>query len=289
VRFKCNLRHYTVPVLAANVVPGATSPLVGKIAKSTVITKGGEKIGIVGINVKKKTEQSSFPSPGTTLTEEAAAAQAEIDALVALSVDKIILLTHIGYAADLAKLAGLKNVNVIVGGDQHALLAANASDVSGVGTVSGAYPTEKTNGSGKKVCVVQAWEYGKALGGLQVTFDANGDVTACSGKPHFVYDESSLATDAGVALNATARAAMKSYLDALGNFHAKAPHAATNTSLAAFAGQVASLKATKIATAPAVICMERVPGQGRSTLCTAAASAERGGGVGQLVAKVGDS
>lgn len=220
-----------VPVLGANVVPRATSPLKGKISKTTTITKGGEKIGIVGINVKKKTEQSSFPSPGTTLTDEATAAQAAIDSLVAASVNKIVLLTHIGVAADLSKLAVLKHVDVIVGGDSLSLLGSE-TDVSGVGNVGGAYPTEKTNGSGKKVCVVQAWEYGKVLGALQVDFDANGDVTGCTGKPHFVYDDSSFRTNGKVDLNTTQKAAMKTYLDGLGNFHAKAEHAATKVSLA---------------------------------------------------------
>ena len=273
-----------VAVLGANVVPGATSPLVGKIAKSTTITKGGEEIGVVGINIKTKTEQSSFPTDGTTLTEEAAAAQAEVDVLVAAGVTKIILLTHVGYAMDLAKLAALNHVDVVVGGDQHALLGTEA-DVSGVGNIAGAYPTEATNGSGKKVCVVQAWEYGKALGMLQVAFDTSGDVINCSGKPQFVYDDSSFLTDDKVALDAANVTAMKSYLGSLGNFHAKAANAATTASLAAFSGQIADLKATNIATTPADICLERVPGQGKSTLCNATVSAERGGGVAQLVAK----
>jgi 2',3'-cyclic-nucleotide 2'-phosphodiesterase (5'-nucleotidase family) len=52
---------------------------------------------VVGIDIMRKTMDSSSPSPGTSLTDEKTAAQAEIDVLVAAGVDKIVLLTHIGY------------------------------------------------------------------------------------------------------------------------------------------------------------------------------------------------
>ena len=61
----------------------------------------------------------------------------------------------------------------------------------GFATPHAAFPAELTNGNGKKVCVVQSWEYSKTFGKLRVDFDANGDVTSCSGKPQFVYDSTS--------------------------------------------------------------------------------------------------
>ena len=42
-----------------------------------------------------------------------------------------------------------------------------------------------SNAGGKAVCVVQAWEYNKAIGELEVDFDASGDVTRCGGMPRF--------------------------------------------------------------------------------------------------------
>jgi len=79
-------------VLAANVVPGPTSPLVGKVDKSAVFSLNGERVGVVGIDIAAKTMLSSRPSPGTMLTDEQAAAQAEIDVLIAHGINKIILL-----------------------------------------------------------------------------------------------------------------------------------------------------------------------------------------------------
>ena len=69
-------------VLAANVVPADTSRLKTEnlLLKSHTFMVGGERVGVVGIDIKKKTMESSNPSPGTVLTDEVDAAQAEIDA-----------------------------------------------------------------------------------------------------------------------------------------------------------------------------------------------------------------
>jgi 5'-nucleotidase len=274
-------------VLSANVVAGAASPLLNKYAKSHTFTIGGEKVGVVGVTIKKKTEQSSFPDEGTSVSEEKAATQAEIDALVSEGVDKIILLTHVNYDLDKTWMAKLKNVDVVVGGDAHALLGA-AADLSGVASkTEGAFPTELVNGSDKKVCVVQSWWGSKTFGKLRVDFDVNGDVTTCAGKPQFAYDSTSFknATAPNVAFTSAQTAAMVSYLDTLENWHGTVPDAPARAALKTYKDQVAQLKTISIATVPEVICFERIPGQGRSTLCPVNASYEHGGAACQLVAK----
>lgn len=40
-----------------------------------------------------------------------------------------------------------------------------------------------TSKDGKKVCIVQAWNYAYIVGDLDVTFDKKGDVKSCSGTP----------------------------------------------------------------------------------------------------------
>ena len=49
--------------------------------------------------------------------------------------------------------------------------------------VDGPYPTEVRQPSGRTVLVVQAYQYGKYLGQLNVTFDDAGEVKSWSGKP----------------------------------------------------------------------------------------------------------
>ena len=101
------------PVLAANVKPKVGTPLAKKaqddyIKPSIVLERGGEKIGVVGIDIVNKTVNSSNPDDDEVLDE--AIRQVEIDKLKAAGVNKIVLLTHIQYANDVAmagKLPGL--------------------------------------------------------------------------------------------------------------------------------------------------------------------------------------
>jgi len=70
-------------------------------------------------------------------------------------------------------------VDVIVSGDSHTLLG-DGLDVYGFAP-RGSYPTVLANADGEPVYLVQAWEYAKALGVLDVTFE--GDViVAASGR-----------------------------------------------------------------------------------------------------------
>jgi 5'-nucleotidase len=83
--------------------------------------------------------------------------------------------------------ARLSGVDVIVGGDSHSLLG----DFAGVGLASEAsYPTVVRNKDGGMVCVVQAWEYSKAIGLLTVQFDDAGNVVSCGGQASLVLGES---------------------------------------------------------------------------------------------------
>jgi len=274
------------PVLAANVVPGASSALQGKILPSTIKTfDDGEKVGIVGIDIKAKTEMGSSPSPGTTLTDEAATAQAAIDALLSTGVDKIVLLTHIGRANDMAWMAKLRGVDIIIGGDSHSLLSSPDTAQTLGAAAEALYPTELTNADGKKVCIAQAWEYGHGLGQLQVSFDASGDVTSCSGHPTFPFDSTSYEdrTNGKVPLSAADASVVTAWLEAKPEFVAAAEDNATKAALDQFKDQVEVLKTATIASVPADICYDRFPGQGRSSVCSTADTQKHGGGACQLV------
>ncbi|KAJ1444363.1 Metallo-dependent phosphatase-like protein, partial [Pelagophyceae sp. CCMP2097] len=169
-------------VLAANVHPGAASPLVGKIQNSTVFTVGGERVGVVGVDIKGKTMMSSNPSAGTTLSDELKAAQFNINALIAEGVTKIVLLSHVGLGMDEMLAGALSGVDVIIGGDSHSMLGSSASPLlTLLKTPEAAYPYALQNKDGDPVCVGQAWEYSHLLGRMTVTFDAAGVVLACGG------------------------------------------------------------------------------------------------------------
>jgi len=175
-------------VLGANIVPHPASAILASdvppIKSSKVFTMSdGEEVGVIGIDIKKKTMESSQPDPGTILLDEMETAQAVIDALTAEGVNKIILLTHIGYNNDQNWMAELDGVDVVVGGDSHSLLGDESTEI--FGSIRGNYATVIDKPDGSKVCVVQAWDYSKVIGNLHIDFDASGNVISCEGSPVF--------------------------------------------------------------------------------------------------------
>ena len=291
-------------VLAANVIPGPASPIRGKISNYTIKTfPGGERVGIVGIDVMGKTMASSSPSHGTVLISEVAAAQENIDRLRAdHGISKVILLTHVGINLDAAFAARISGADVIVGGDSHSLLGYEPDLAKGgIGkTPDGAYPIEGTGADGKRVCILQAWEYGHLLGRVEVEWDEAGDVVRCVGGPQIPFDNASMVVksksdgSSKVPLPAADAAAVATYLEEVGgasgglaigsssssssssinNLPAGTPRflavqgdATTEKELSSFKADVTKLKQTDIATAASDLCLDRFPGEGKGTLC----------------------
>lgn len=281
------------PVIAANVEPGPDSPLRdGYLQPYTVLDVAGQRVGLIGIDIAQKTMASSSPDPGTVLTDETTTAQRYIDELTADGIDKIVLVTHYTYANDLVLAGALRGVDVIVGGDSHSLLGGD--DLTAIGwNVEGPYPTEVQNADGDPVCVVQAWQYAYLLGELRVDFDAAGVVTACAGSPRVPFDPVSLTytyidgegTESERPLDGADAEAVIAALSASPAFVPVAPDADTAALLAAFDAEVGELVETVIGTVDEILCLDRWPGEGRSTLCPREETYARGSDVANHVAK----
>ncbi|MCS6843620.1 MAG: 5'-nucleotidase C-terminal domain-containing protein [Caldilineales bacterium] len=166
------------PVLSANIDASAEISLTGKIQPYTVIEVGGQQIGVFGLTTPD-TAFISSPGPNVQFTDPVAAAQSTVAALQALGVNKIVALTHLGYLLDQALAAAVSGVDVIVGGHSHTPLGPMPG-------AQGPYPTVVMSPAGEPVLIVSAWEWGRYLGRLNVTFDANGVVQAFQGAPIFI-------------------------------------------------------------------------------------------------------
>jgi len=171
------------PVLMSNADVSAEPLLADKIAKSTVIERGGEKLGLIGLT-PQDTDELASPGDNITFTDPVAAVQGEVDALTAQGVNKIIVLSHSGYGVDQKVAAGTTGVDVIVGGHSNTLLS-NKSD-----RAAGPYPTMVG-----QTAIVQAYAYGKFLGELNVTFDDAGNIKEAAGEPLIM--DASVTQDAG--------------------------------------------------------------------------------------------
>ena len=275
-------------VLAANVVPGPDSALTpGYIAPYVIKEVDGEKVGIIGIDIAGKTKQSSNPDDDTVFLDERTTAQANIDQLTAMGVNKIILMTHYQYANDLALAAALTGVDVIVGGDSHTLLGDSTFSDLGFNPTAD-YPGVVTDAAGNRVCVVQAWEYAHLMGKLDVSFDIDGNVSACSGQPYipitsdFVYEFND-AEDR--TLDGNDQFAVMQALTAHPEIVVTQADATTTLLIDGYNEQVDVLNNAVIGSSAADLCLERFPGQGRSSLCDVSATYLRGSDISNIVAK----
>ncbi|MBX5147016.1 5'-nucleotidase C-terminal domain-containing protein [Rhizobium lentis] len=177
------------PVVTANIKASAASKLGDRIKPSLVLDVGGQKIGIVGA-VTNDTPELSSPGPNVTIADDVQTITAAVQDLKGQGVNKIIALTHVGYPRDLAFIAKIPDVDVVVGGHSHSLLSNTDPKAEGP------YPTMVDNPGGYKVPVVQAASYSKYLGDLVVNFDDNGVVKDAKGDPILV--DSSFTPDPAV-------------------------------------------------------------------------------------------
>ncbi|WEJ34357.1 bifunctional metallophosphatase/5'-nucleotidase [Devosia sp. SD17-2] len=174
------------PIIGGNFDVTRDPHLAGKIKGSYVVEIGGEKIGIIGATTEDTPEIAS--TEDIEFHDVIQYVRGASEALDAAGVNKIILLSHIGYTVDQQVAAALPLVDVIVGGHSHSLLGSMEG-------AAGPYPTMVKNPDGVEVPVVQANQYGKYLGDIAITWDDNGVVTSAVGEP-FLIDASVKADEA---------------------------------------------------------------------------------------------
>lgn len=277
------------PILAANVIPEVgVSPLTKNSATDyiqpfTIINKGVMKIGIIGIDIATKTKNSSSPDESTLFLDETETAQKYIDELAANGVNHIILLTHYQYQNDLKLAENLRGVDIIVGGDSHTLLG----DFKDLGLNSkGPYPTIAKNADGQPVCVVQAWQYSQIVGELNVDFSDDGVVETCDGLPHMMLGDSFKRKNADgdrVEIEGAERQVVLDAINADPKLHLVEGDTDAEALLAGFSSKVDELKAAKIGNISEDLCLERIPGQGKSKLCDVSQTSAFGSDISNLV------
>jgi len=162
------------PILMSNADVSGEELLAGKLQKSKIIDRGGEKIGLIGLT-PQNTDELASPGDNVIFTDPISAVQEQVDLLTAAGVNKIIVMSHSGYATDIRVAEGTTGVDVIVGGHSHTYLS-NDSD-----RAEGPYPTMVGD-----TAIVQAYAYGKFLGELNVVFDDEGVVTSATGEPQIL-------------------------------------------------------------------------------------------------------
>ena len=185
------------PVVSTNLNVSA-EPLLNKcLVPYTIVERAGEKIGILGVTTTELPDISS-PGPNVVVEDPAASVQAAVGVLESQGINKIVVLSHLGYDEDKALAAAVSGVDVIVGGHSHTFLYGPPTPPTFAPpnlalTAAGPYPTVVESVAEEPVLIITAFEWGKFLGDLDVTFDAAGAIIGYDGNP--VYVSNAIAKD----------------------------------------------------------------------------------------------
>jgi len=190
-----NLDFTTDPELSDQVTADgqeASTLPAGRVAATAVITVNGEPIGIVGAttpllpDIAGSGEVTVYPDDATDYDALASDIQAAVDELTATGIDKVILLAHMQQLTiERDELAPrLRDVDIIVAGGSHTLLADETDRLRAGNTAGGPYPILKTAADGNPIAVVNTESTYKYVGRLVVDFDANGILEPSSIDPN---------------------------------------------------------------------------------------------------------
>ncbi len=173
--------------------PGINAtPTNAKLAKSAIIERGGEKIGVLGVTPP---DLANISSPGlVTVTGPqgavvvsprtydidalAAHLQPTIDALVTAGCNKIVMATQLQQIDNEKLLATkLRHVDIIVAGGSGTIMAKPGTVLQPGDTSAETYPFTTNDLDGRTVAVVSGEGQYQYLGRLVVDFNADGHIT----------------------------------------------------------------------------------------------------------------
>lgn len=191
-------------VLSANADFSVEPGLTGKVKPYVVKEVGGQKVGLVGV-MHDYLAQSVSPAFRVRSTNPYEAVRAAVKDLQTQGVNKIIVLSHIGYDGrrfgqafdDLGLAAEVDGIDMIVSGHTETRLGDPATFPQALGAPSGPFPTVVKGPGGAPVVITHAYKGGLLLARLDLVFDDKGVLTSWQGAPIPV--DASLAEDLKVA------------------------------------------------------------------------------------------
>lgn len=180
-------KYATFPVLSANLDVSGEEGLRTTIKPHAIKQIGGQKIGMIGA-VTPDLNSISSPGPNVKLLDLYQSINKSIAELRGQGVNKIVLLSHLGYDLEKEVAKRCTGLDVVVGGHSHSYLG-KTTGIQGFPNPPGPYPTVIQN-TESRVLVVSAWEWGKVFGRIKVTFDDEGKVASWSDSAPILVEES---------------------------------------------------------------------------------------------------
>ncbi len=163
--------HMGYKLLACNVNTKSDSPLHGKIQKSYIQEINGNKYGIIGaapvdLFSRVKYERVMNELQVDDIKNTVKDIQSEVDKLKSQGVNKVILLSHVGFGYDQQIAQNTDGIDVILGGHSHNLIKNVEPGINLFNSKSG-----------EPVVITQAGRDGNYFGVLNVDWDKNGVIT----------------------------------------------------------------------------------------------------------------
>lgn len=163
-QFASSLRF---PLLSANIDAQAHPLLKDKIKPYVIINKPGMRIGIIGYTTED-TRYLSAPGSKIQFLPIIASVKKAVQALQKAKVDVIIAVSHAGLARDKEVAQKVSGIAAIVCGHTNSLLS------NLVKNSDGPCPLVVQSPKNEPVLLISAYAYGKYLGRLTFSFDAQG-------------------------------------------------------------------------------------------------------------------
>lgn len=177
-------------VLSTNIDMTGEPMLDTATVKRAVIEKNGVRYGLLGVTTTTTANVSS-PGENVKFLDYVSSVQQEADALRDEGIDKVFLMSHSGTDVDMKMIPMLSGIDVVVGGHDHALFG-DPEAITAMGLpkqaaqVVAPYPAVLTDKDGHTVLIVSAFEKGRWLGNIDITFTDDGRVESWEGNPVFV-------------------------------------------------------------------------------------------------------
>ena len=162
------LKNANFKLLAINASVAPTSPMAGKIQKSTIEERDGQKFGIIGVAPSDMAERVKLNDSmkdikiddfDTTIRK----VQEEVNNLRSKGINKIILLSHSGLKQDKKIAQETEGIDIIIGGHSHEMI----KDIKQGENLF-------YSKSGEPVVITQAGKDGENVGVLNVEWTDDG-------------------------------------------------------------------------------------------------------------------
>ncbi len=138
----------------------------------------GEKIAIFGVSMDKMAAIAN-PDPDTTFVNTIETVKNTVTAIRSENINKIILLSHLGFDADVELAKQIEGVAIIIGGHSHTL----QGDFCSLGMENNGEYGVNING----IRIVQSGFHAEAMGHCEIDFNEDGTVSHFKGKNELLF------------------------------------------------------------------------------------------------------